>query len=83
MLKNSRAFQAAFEAEVRRQVRRGSAAELRSSVRNMSFAKQRFDSNAKPLSRAALNLDALISTMALILRQRNRNSKEGQGAANF
>ena len=83
LLKNSRAFQVAFEAEVRRQVRPGSAAELRSSVRNMSFAKQRFDSNAKPLGRAALNLDALISTMALILRQRNRNSKEGQGAANF
>ena len=46
----------------------------------MSFAKQRFDSSAKPLGRCILNLDALIRAVEIIMRQRPTNSKEAQGA---
>ena len=48
LLKNSRLFQCIFEQEVCKQVRSGSAAGVQGSVRDMSFAKQRFDSTAKP-----------------------------------
>ena len=61
LLKNSRRLQCIFEGEVKKQDCRPDI--MQSSVRNMPFAKQRFDSTAKPLGRCLLNLDAVISTM--------------------
>ena len=52
-------------------------------MRNMSFAKQRFDSTAKPLGRCLLNLDATISTQDIICTQRQKPSMEYQGAFRF
>ena len=83
LLKNSRLFQCIFEQEVCKQVRSGSAAGMQGSVRDMSFAKQRFDSTAKPLGRCLLNLDAAISTMDIICRQRPTTSKEHRGGRDF
>jgi hypothetical protein len=83
LLKNSRPFQCIFEQEVGKQVRSGSADGMKGSVRDMSFAKQRFDSTAKPLGRCLLNLDAAISTMDIICRQRPATSKEHQGGRDF
>lgn len=83
LLKNSRLFQCIFEEEVCKQMRSGSAAGMQGSVRDMSFAKQRFDSTAKPLGRCLLNLDAAISTMDIICRQRPTTSKEHRGGRDF
>ena len=83
LLKNSRQLQCMFEEEVSKQARKGNAAGVQGSIRNMSFAKQRFDSTAKPLGRCLLNLDATISTMDLICQQRPAASKEHKGALQF
>ena len=83
LLHHSLPFQTIFEREVGKQTRPGNAADIRGTVKNMSFAKQRFDSSAKPLGRCVLNLDALISTMEIIMRQRPTSSKEAQGARQF
>ena len=80
VLKNSRPLASIFEAEVAKQER---IAGVTSSVRNMSFAKQRFDSTSKPLGRCLLNLDAVISTMQIICNQRQSGSGEQKAAANF
>ena len=61
LLRFSGAFADIFAGEVQRQPRDGSCV---GDVRNLSFAKQRFDSTAKPLGRCAWHLDALISTLA-------------------
>ena len=83
LLKNSRIIQNIFEKQIDQQTRVGNAEALKQDIRNMSFAKQRFDSTAKPLGRALLNLDAAISTMDIISQQRDLTSKEGQGAMEF
>jgi hypothetical protein len=83
LLKNSRRLQCLFEAEVAKQTRPGNAAGIQSDVRNMSFAKQRFDSTAKPLGRCMLNLEALTSTMDIICRGHQPATKEHRGAAAF
>ena len=64
LLKNSRRLQCIFEGEVNKQdcLEDG----VQGSVRNMSFAKQRFYSTAKPLGRCLLNLYAVISTMNIV-----------------
>ena len=80
LLKNSRPIACMFESEVAKQER---IAGVTSSVRNMSFAKQRFDSTAKPLGRCLLNLDAVISTMQIVCAQRQSGSSEYKAAANF
>ena len=80
MLKNSRHLASIFEEEVSKQER---LAGVQSSVRNMSFAKQRFDSTAKPLGRCLLNLDATISTMDIICARRGTSSPEYKGAFQF
>jgi hypothetical protein len=80
ILKNSRQLACIFEQEVSKQER---LAGVDSSMRNMSFAKQRFDSTAKPLGRCLLNLDATISTMDIICAQRQTSSLEYQGAFRF
>ena len=80
ILKNSRQLASIFEQEVSKQER---LAGVDSSMRNMSFAKQRFDSTAKPLGRCLLNLDASISTMDIICMQRQTSSMEYQGAFRF
>jgi len=49
----------------------------------MSFAKQRFDSTAKPLGRCLLNLDAVISTMNIVCGEYPATSKGHRGAADF
>jgi hypothetical protein len=77
ILKNSRQLASIFEQEVSKQER---LAGVDSSMRNMSFAKQRFDSTAKPLGRCLLNRDATISTMDIICMQRQTSSMEYQGA---
>ena len=64
LLQNSRRLQCIFEGEVKKIYCLEDG--VQSSVRNMSFAKQRFDSAAKPLGRCLLNLDAVISTMNLV-----------------
>ena len=51
-----------FQKELLRQQRSSSCEMLSSDMRNFSFAKQRFDSLAKPLARCVWNLDAVIST---------------------
>ena len=81
LLKNSRRLQCIFEGEVKKQdcLEDG----VQSSVRNMSFAKQRFDSTAKPLGRCLLNLDAVISTMNIVCGEYPATSKEHRGAAEF
>ena len=56
---------------------------VQSSVRNISFAKQRFDSTAKPLGRCLLNLDAVIGTMNLVCGEYPTTSKEHPGVAEF
>ena len=83
LLKNSRHLRCIFEEEVKKQVRLGNAAGVQGSIRDMSFAKQRFDSTAKPLGRCLLNLDATISAMDIICRQRPAASKEHKGARGF
>ena len=49
----------------------------------MPFAKQRFDSIAKPLGRCLLNLDAVISTMNIVCAEYLATSKEHRGVADF
>eukprot|EP00975_Prorocentrum_lima_P070068 12929886-Prorocentrum_lima.AAC.1 len=49
-------------------------ATLRSKGANLSFAKQRFDSNAKPSGRCEWNLDALIRICHIIREARGRSS---------
>ena len=56
---------------------------VQSSVQHMPFAKQRFDSTAKPLGRCLLNLDAVISTMNIVCGEHPTTSKEHRGAAEF
>ena len=52
-------------------------------MRNFSFAKQRFDSLAKPLSRCVWNLDAVISTCEKIRDIRGLSNKQGKGCHAF
>ena len=80
ILRNSRPLASIFEEEVSKQER---MAGVQSSMRNMSFAKQRFDSTAKPLGRCLLNLDATISTMDIICARRGTSSPEHKGALGF
>ncbi len=68
MLRYSDACGEIFNKEVRRQTRPRGAASLQGHVQNLRFAKQRFDSTAKPLGRCIWNLDALVST-CLIIRE--------------
>ena len=56
---------------------------VQSPVRNMPFAKQWFDSTAKPLGRCLLNLDAVINTMNIVCGEYPKTSKEHRGAAEF
>ena len=79
LLKNSRRLQCIFEEQVNKQGH--VVGGIQSSVRNMSFAKQRFDSTAKPLGRCLLNLDAVISTMHIVCGEYAAASKEHRGAA--
>ena len=72
-----------FAQEVRQQTREGSAAALIGEVKNLSFAKQRFDSTAKPLGRCLWNLDALISTCHIILERRQPRSEPGKSCTRF
>ena len=72
-----------FEEEVSKQARKGNAAGVQGSIRNLSFAKQRFDSTAKPLGRCLLNLDATISTMDLMCQQLPAASKDHKGALQY
>ena len=81
LLKNSRRLQCIFEGEFNKQECLEDGGQ--SSVRNMSFAKQRFDSTAKPLGRCVLNLDAVISTMNIVCGEYPATSKEHRGAAEF
>jgi len=81
LLKNSRRLQCIFEEEVNKQDR--VLGGIQSSVRNMSFAKQRFDSTAKPLGRCLLNLDAVISMMNIVCGEYPATSNEHRGAAEF
>ena len=83
LLENSRSFKSLFADEVAKQRRCGSAATVQSSITELGFSKDRFDSKQKPLSRCVLNLDALISTALLIYRTRDAGSKEGQGVRSF
>ena len=49
----------------------------------MYFAKQRFDSTAKPLGCCLLNLGAVISTMNIVCGEYPTTSKEHRGVAEF
>ena len=80
LLKTSRHLASIFELEVAKPER---LARVTSSVRNMSFAKQRFDSTSKPLGRCLLNLDALTNTMHSISSQRPSGSVEYTTAFKF
>ena len=72
-----------FQKELRRQQRPSSCKMLSSDMRNFSFAKQRFDSLAKPLSRCVWNLDAVISTCEKIRDIRGLGNKQGKGCHAF
>ena len=83
LLNNSRRVQTIFEAEVAKQVRLASATGIQTTARDVGFAKQRFDSTAKPLGRCLLNLDAIISAMDILSRRSLSNSKDGRGSRDF
>ena len=83
LLKNSRRLQCIFEGEVNTKKQYCIVDCVQSSVRNISFAKQRFDSTAKPLGRCLFNLDAVISTVSIGCGEYPTTSKEHRGAAEF
>ena len=83
LLRFSEPFSKIFHEEVGRQTREGNAAALRGQVKNLSFAKQRFDSTAKPLGRCLWNLDALISTCHIIQETRGVRTDAGKSCAQF
>ncbi len=82
VINRSRRLAVVFKNEVGKQVRQGEGARVTNSICNLSFAKQRFDSTAKPLGRCVLNLDALISE-ATLLRGQLGNEAQRKGAADF
>ena len=45
---------------------------MKSKLANLSFAKQRFDSTAKPLVSCVMNFDVLLTTCRLIRDTRER-----------
>ena len=47
-------------------------------MRNLNFAKQRFESTQRPIERAVLYFEARIATALRILNNRGRSSAEGQ-----
>ena len=52
-------------------------------IKNLAFAKQRFDSLAKPLARLAQHFDSALDVAADILRERGRATPEHVNAAQF
>jgi hypothetical protein len=52
-------------------------------VNNFSLARHRYDSTVKPVSRAALNLVALVRTADQIVQLRKGGSKEVSAAKEF
>ena len=83
LLRFSEQFADLFAQEVDHQTRRGHAASMRSKLANLSFAKQRFDSTAKPLGRCVMNFDALLSTCRIIRGTRERGSAASITCAKF
>ena len=74
-LQHSEVFADIFEQELRLQKRVPSCSTQQSKMRNLSSAKQRFDSSAKPLARVLFNLDATISTCQIIRDSRGSTDK--------
>ena len=52
------------------------------TLRNLSYAAQRFDSTARPLGRMVIHFEALVMTAVDIIRERQPASREHQGANN-
>jgi len=52
-------------------------------IKNLAFAKQRFDSLAKPLARLVQHFDSALDVVTDILRERGRASPEHINAARF
>ena len=80
LLRFSGAFADIFAGEVQRQSRDGSSV---GDVRNLSFAKQRFDSTAKPLGRCVWHLDALISTCHIVRDTQGMRTDAGRACNHF
>ncbi|MFM7978081.1 MAG: hypothetical protein ACKPKO_02090, partial [Candidatus Fonsibacter sp.] len=49
-------------------------------LNNLSYAKHRFDSTAKPLGRMIMHFDVLVQTTVDIICERNPASSEHRGA---
>ena len=56
---------------------------LSERIQSLRYAKQRFDSTAKPLGRAVLFMEALIAVAQKISTVRGRSSEEGRRAESF
>ena len=76
-IRYTRVFQDLF-AHHQRERRTGPAQPI---IKNLAFAKQRFDSLAKPLARLVQRFDSALYVVADILRERGRASPEHVNAA--
>ena len=74
-LRFSPAFSAIFNTEVQRQTR---CSHVHKGVKNLSCARQRCDSTAKPLGRCLWHLDALINTCQIIRDTRGPTTPAGK-----
>ncbi len=80
LLRFSGTFADIFAGEVQRQPRDGRYV---GDVRNLSFAKQRFDCTAKPLGRCGCHLDALISTCHIVRDTQGVRTDAGRSCNHF
>jgi hypothetical protein len=72
MLRNSEPCAEVFQQEAKKQCQPSGAGSVPGGVvLNLSFAKHRFDSTAKPLGICVWNLDAVISTCHIIVRDKS------------
>ncbi len=80
LIQYSETFSSWFAEEIHRQEQQPVSSKR---IKNLRFAKQRFESTQKPIDRSVLFLEALIATAQRILADRGRSSTEGKQAEIF